>query len=233
MIKRSAYLGFSLVVFVVTLLICMLSEEIPSMGVIEAISNEIIRIIAHSGYLGIVVLMLLESACMPVPSEIIMPFSGFLVSLGVFDFWLVVTAGTVGNLLGSILAYVIGIRAGRRFIEKYGRYLLIEKEALKIAEKWFKKHGNVSILVSRVLPVIRTVISLPAGIGRMEFNSFAILTFVGSIPWNFLLTYLGIELGRNWTLIEWLMRRLDLAFLVGLLLLLGYFVFFYGGKVGR
>jgi len=211
----------------------VLSEEVPSMGVVEAISDEIIRIIAHGGYLGIMVLMLLESACMPVPSEIIMPFSGFLVSIGVFDFWLVVTAGTIGNLLGSILAYVIGVKVGRKFIEKYGRYLLIEKETLKVAEKWFERHGNVSILVSRVLPVIRTVISLPAGIGRMKFNSFAILTFVGSIPWNFLLTYLGTELERNWTFIEWLMRRLDLAFLVGLLLLLGYFMFFYERKVEK
>jgi len=216
---------------VTTLLISILSEGIPSIGLVEAISDEIIKIIAHSGYLGIVVLMLLESACMPIPSEIIMPFSGFLVSAGVFDFWLVVMAGTIGNLLGSILAYVVGVRLGREFIKRYGRYLLIKEEILKIAEKWFESYGNVSVLASRMMPVIRTIISLPAGIGRMNFNSFAILTFIGSIPWNFLLTYMGVELGRNWTFVEWLMAKFDLAFLIGLLLFLGYFIFFHREEV--
>lgn len=160
--------------------------------------NLILQIISTSGYIGILVLMILESAVMPVPSEVVMPFAGYLAWAGQFDIWLVTLAGTVGNLIGSLLAYVIGLFFGRKFILKYGKYVLLKEKYLLLTEKWFKKYGDKAIFFSRLLPVVRTVISLPAGIGRMNFNKFIVYTFIGSIPWNFALTYAGFWLGKNW-----------------------------------
>jgi len=172
-------------------------------------------------------LMALESACLPVPSEVVMPFSGYLVSTGRFDLLTVVTCGVLGNLLGSLCAYVVGLKLGRAFIDRYGRYILIDKTALEKAEKWFKKYGAVAVLASRVTPAVRTVISLPAGIGRMNLRSFIILTTIGSIPWNYMLTYLGLELGKNWSFVEEFMSKLDIAFILAIVLTLVYILLFH------
>lgn len=169
--------------------------------VLAFITNTILDVISTTGYFGIFFLMTLESAVMPVPSEVVMPFSGYLVLQGRFNLWYVTLAGTLGNLAGSILAYVIGLYFGRGFILKYGKYVLLKKKYLLLSEKWFKKYGDKTIFFSRLLPVVRTVISLPAGIGRMNFKKFCIYTFVGSVPWNFALTYVGVWLGKNWNLI--------------------------------
>jgi len=185
----------------------------------------IISIISSTGYFGITILMALESACLPVPSEIIMPFSGYLVVLGRFSFWLVVIWGTIGNLLGSVAAYFVGIKGGRPFIERYGKYILISQEDLERADRFFKKFGNLSIFISRLLPVIRTFISLPAGIARMPFWKFCFYTFIGSLPWSALLAYFGILFGENWQSIEIYFRKFD--WLLGILIIfaIGWFIY--------
>jgi len=183
------------------------------MDLIASISGFILGLISASGYLGVFLLMVFESAVLPVPSEIVMPFSGFLVSQGVFDLWQVVLYGTLGNLVGAWIAYYIGLRVGRIAIIKYGKYVLLKESHLATAERWFNKYGDKTIFFSRLTPVIRTVISLPAGISKMEIKKFTLYTFVGSIPWNFALTYLGFLLGNNWIEIEGFGKYLDLMVL--------------------
>jgi len=181
------------------------------------IASIIINIISGTGYFGITFLMALESACLPIPSEIIMPFSGYLAVLGRFSFWLVVIWGTIGNLLGSIAAYFVGIYGGRPFVEKYGKYILIGKEDLDSAQKFFEKYGNLSIFFSRLLPIIRTFISLPAGIARMPFWKFCFYTLIGSLPWSAFLTYIGVVFGENWLSLEIYFRKFD--WLIGILII--------------
>jgi membrane protein DedA with SNARE-associated domain len=178
--------------------------------VVVELANFITHIIASSGYFGVFFLMILESAVMPIPSEIVMPFAGFLASTGTFNIWYVVLAGTLGNLVGSLVAYFVGLYLGRGFIFRYGKYVLLEKKYLLITEQWFKKHGDKTVFFSRLLPVVRTVISLPAGIGRMNLGKFIAYTFVGSIPWNFALTYVGVILGKNWNLISQYSHAIDI-----------------------
>ena len=166
--------------------------------ILAAISGFIISTISLLGYSGVVLLMAIESACIPLPSEVIMPFSGFLVFDGRFNLWLIALAGAVGCVLGSIVAYWVGAYGGRPLIEKYGKYILISHHDLDLADKWFKKHGDAAIFFSRLLPVVRTYISFPAGISRMNFGRFVLYTFLGSFPWCLGLGYLGLKLGQNW-----------------------------------
>jgi len=171
----------------------------------------IIEIISTTGYFGITVLMTLESACIPVPSEIIMPFSGFLVFEGRFALWLVVVWGTIGNLIGSIIAYLIGFYGGRPLFKKWGRYLLISSGDLERADRWFRKYGQPAVFFGRLLPIIRTFISLPAGLSRMNFKKFSFYTLAGSLPWSFALTYAGLIMGRNWSALEVFFKKFDLV----------------------
>lgn len=183
------------------------------------LSSLIISVISATGYFGVVFLMALESACLPVPSEIIMPFAGFLVFTGRFALWPVVLAGAVGNLIGSVAAYVIGFYGGRRLIQKYGKYILISEHDLEVADGWFKKYGQAAVFLGRVLPIVRTYISLPAGITRMDFKKFCFYTLLGSILWAFILTYAGILLGENWEGLKVHFRQFDIA--VGISIVLG------------
>jgi len=171
-------------------------------------------------------LMALESALIPIPSEIIMPFSGFLVFDEKFSFLAVVLWGTIGNLIGSIAAYFIGLYGGRPLIEKYGKFILISRHELDLADSWFKKYGSLSVLVSRMLPVVRTFISLPAGIARMPFGKFCLYTFLGSLPWSFALTYAGIVSGGNWRILEPYFRKFDWAIGILGILLLSWFIYY-------
>lgn len=150
------------------------------------------------GWPGVVVLMALESACIPIPSEVTMLFAGFLVSRGDLDFVAVSLVGTVANLVGSWAAYAAGRSGGRTILERYGRYVLIRRHDIDRAEAWFARHGETAVFVSRMLPVVRTFISLPAGIAEMPFGRFSVYTFVGSLPWVFALTATGWALGENW-----------------------------------
>lgn len=158
----------------------------------------IIGVISSLGYGGIVLLMAIESACIPLPSEIIMPFSGFLVFKGEMTLWGVALAGTVGCVVGSIPAYYLGMFGGRALVEKYGKWVLISKHDLDWADKAFAKHGEIIIFIGRMLPAVRTFIAFPAGVVRMNMSRFIIYTFVGSFIWCWLLAYAGMKTGENW-----------------------------------
>ncbi|MBV9209783.1 MAG: DedA family protein [Acidobacteria bacterium] len=186
--------------------------------IIEILSSFIVAVISALGYSGVVLLMAIESACIPLPSEIIMPFSGYLVYRGEFNLWLVGIAGAVGCVLGSLVAYWVGMYGGRPLIEKYGRYLLISRHDLDLADRWFARYGEVIIFISRLLPAIRTFIAFPAGVARMNLTRFVIYTFAGSLPWCIGLAYIGQLLGEQWdkndTLKTWF-HRFD--FVIGIL----------------
>jgi len=188
-------------------------------AILTWLSSIIISVISTTGYLGIFGLMALESACIPIPSEVIMPFSGFLVSEGRFILWQTVVWGALGNLTGSIIAYCIGALGGRRLIAKYGRYILISGHDLDLADNWFAKYGQSAVFFSRLLPVVRTFISLPAGIARMDFKRFCFYTLLGSLPWSFFLAYIGMKLGENWEGLKIYFHKFDLA--IGVIIILG------------
>lgn len=185
--------------------------------IIEILSAFIVATISTLGYSGIVLLMAIESACIPLPSEIIMPFAGYLVSTGNMNIWGVGLAGAVGCVLGSMVAYWVGMYGGRPFIEKYGRYVLVSRHDLDIADRWFARYGEIIIFTSRLLPAIRTFIAFPAGVARMNIKRFIIYTFAGSLPWCLGLAYFGQKLGEKWnkddTLKTWF-HRFD--FLIGI-----------------
>lgn len=159
--------------------------------------------------------MTLESACIPIPSEVTMPFAGSLVSGGTFNFWIVVIVGTIGNLVGSLLAYALGWwgqeAVVRKVIVKYGKYLLITEHEYDRSERWFKNHGELIVFASRVLPVLRTFISLPAGVAKMNIKKFIIYTVVGCFIWSIILTQIGVTLGNNWKSLEPYFRKFDIV----------------------
>jgi len=185
----------------------------------------IMSFIAQLGYTGIFFLMILESALIPIPSEIIMPFSGFLSSTGRLDPLLVTLFGSLGNLVGSILTYYLGIKAGRKFILRYGRYILFKKEHLESTENLFERYGDRISFAGRLLPGIRTYVSLPAGIGKTNFTKFVAYTFAGSLIWNSVLTYVGMSLGSNWKNIDKYSTYLDVAALLAVAVFVTWFVY--------
>jgi membrane protein DedA with SNARE-associated domain len=158
----------------------------------------IMSVISTMGYGGIVLLMAIESACIPLPSEIIMPFAGYLVFKGEMVLWVVAFMGALGCVLGSIPAYYVGKTGGRQLAEKYGRFVLISKKDLKMADDWFKNYGEIIIFIGRLLPAVRTFIALPAGIASMNMTKFIIYTFVGSFIWCWALAYTGMVFGEHW-----------------------------------
>jgi membrane protein DedA with SNARE-associated domain len=190
--------------------------------IIEILSAFIVATISMLGYGGVVLLMAIESACIPLPSEIIMPFSGYLVSKGEMNLWLVGLAGAVGCVLGSMVAYWVGMYGGRPLIEKYGRYILVSPHDLDMADRWFAKRGEIIVFVSRLLPAIRTFIAFPAGVARMNLKRFIFYTFAGSLPWCLGLAYIGQKLGEKWdkddTLKTWFHRFDFVIAIVGVLL---------------
>lgn len=184
-------------------------------------------LISAYGVWAVFVLMTAESALIPIPSEVTMPFAGFLAGRGVLDFWLVVFIGAFGNLMGSLLAYWLGFAKGEEWvrlaIRKWGKWLLIREHEYDKAKDWFQKYGQAVAFTSRLLPIVRTFISLPAGIARMNLPIFSILTFVGSFVWSAFLAWLGLKLGQNWLSIEPYFRKFQIV-IVGLGVLA---VFFY------
>jgi membrane protein DedA with SNARE-associated domain len=186
--------------------------------ILATITAFITGTISASGYLGIVLLMGIESACVPLPSEVIMPFSGYLVSQGRFNLWLTGLAGAVGCVVGSAAAYWVGYYGGRPLVHRYRRYLLISARDLRRADSWFVRYGDATVFFSRLLPVVRTFISLPAGIARMRFGRFCVYTFLGSFPWCLGLAYLGERMGRHWESLRTYFHDLDYLIL-GLLVL--------------
>lgn len=168
----------------------------------EALIEPVIELMEHwvddYGYPAIFVLMLLESALVPFPSEVTMLAGGFYAAEGSLDLFWVVAAGVMGNMVGSWIAYALGRTTGRALLDRYGRYILIRTHDIDRAEVWWDRHGEAATFFSRLLPVIRTFISLPAGIAKMPLGKFSVYTFLGVVPWTYGLAYLGVVLGENW-----------------------------------
>lgn len=185
------------------------------------------------GYAGVMLAMAIESAMVPLPSELILPFGGFLVSdpsqiepitKAPWNFWIVVIVGTVGNTLGSLVAYFIGAYGGRPFLERYGRYLLIRPHEIEIADEFFRRYGSATVFIGRLLPIVRTFISFPAGVTRMSLGKFIAYSTAGALPWSIALVWAGEVLGANWVEIREILKPFDIfiaiAVVVGFLALL-------------
>lgn len=185
------------------------------------------RWITDYGYMAIFLLMVAESACIPVPSEVTMLVGGWYAAEGQLDFFWVGTAGVIGNLVGSWMAYGLGRFTGRELLDRYGKYVLIRSHDIDRAEAWWEDHGDAATFFSRLLPVIRTFISLPAGIAAMPIVKFTIYTFLGVIPWTFALTYVGVVVGRNW---EEVHEYFLIPVLIIAALLIGAIVYWYVRK---
>jgi len=187
--------------------------------ILTVLAGFIIGTISRLGYGGIVLLMAIESACIPLPSEIIMPFSGYLVYTGEMNLLLVALAGAIGCVLGSLVAYYAGAWGGRPLVEKYGKYILVSHHDLDLADRWFQRHGDITIFIGRLLPVIRTFIAFPAGVARMNLWRFNLYTFVGSFIWSIGLAWIGMKLGEHWNTLGVYFHRFDAA--IGVVLFAG------------
>ena len=182
-------------------------------NIIEILANFVVAVIGFSGYFGVFLLMLVESCGIPMPSEVIMPFAGFLVAQGKMTLWLIVFLGAIGNLAGSLLAYYIGSKGGRPLIMKYGKYFLITHHDLDLADRFFNRYGQLAVFFGRLLPVVRTFISFPAGIAKMDIKKFAFYTFIGALPWCALFGWLGVRMGEHWDLIREKLHQFDMLML--------------------
>ncbi|MCI0182981.1 MAG: DedA family protein [Acidibacillus sp.] len=181
------------------------------------------QIIRHYGVLAIFLTMILESACIPLPSELIMTFAGFEAWQGNISFTAAVFAGVIGNVVGSLIAYYVGSVGGRPLLSRYGKYILFSEKHFHSAEYWFAKYGAITVLIGRLLPAIRTFISLPAGIANMKMGKFLLFTTIGSAPWVYLLTLLGYQLGGHWSSIDQHTSALSYLFAALLLVLIAFF----------
>ena len=194
------------------------------------------------GYLGVMLAMAIESAMIPLPSELILPYAGFLVSdpsqiepiTGQpWNFWIVVVVATIGNTLGSLIAYAIGAWGGRPFLERWGRYLLIRPHEIELAEHFFQRYGAATAFFSRLLPIVRTFISFPAGVARMPLGKFIAYSTAGAFLWSILLVYAGTVLGANWVHIREALQPFDLAIAVGVVAFVVLFIWWRLGMPGR
>ncbi|HEW63618.1 MAG: alkaline phosphatase [Fervidicoccus fontis] len=228
--KQSFFIIFALS-FLIILTSVYFYHSLSSNSILQLVTNYSVTIISKIGYLGIFFLMTLESALIPIPSEVVMTFSGFLVGSNVLNVYFVLISGTMGNLLGSIILYLVGEKIGLEFLKYYGKYFLIDDSDLDRANRLFMNHGSKIILIGRMLPAIRTVISLPAGLAKMNFKKFSIYTLIGSISWNLMLIYIGIILKDNWEIILGYSKILDYAMIIVLLLLI--FLYYYYKSTGK
>ena len=182
-------------------------------AILTTIGQFVVHIISTFGYVGVFFAMAIESACIPLPSEIILPFTGYMVYAGKFGFWQATIAATLGNLFGGLVAYYIGVWGGRPFLKRYGRYIFINERELAWTERLFDRHGEVTVFVGRMLPIVRTFISLPAGIARMNPLKMATYTVTGAFVWCTFLIFIGQKLGENWDSLKPYFHRAD--FVVG------------------
>jgi len=186
--------------------------------IISLLTGFIVNVISTFSYPGVAFLMAIESACIPLPSEIIAPFAGYLVFTGRFNLFWVAIAGGVGSMVGSWVTYEIGRYGGRPLVEKYGKYILVSKKDLDMADKFFYKYGELSTFIGRLLPVVRTFISLPAGVAKVRRVPFLIYSFIGSVIWTYLLAYIGMKLGENWNSLRDRLHGFDTAIIVLIIL---------------
>lgn len=195
--------------------------------VLNLLGKFIVYLISNFGYSGVFFSMVLESACIPLPSEIILPFAGYLVYLKKFALLKISLIASLGNVVGGLLAYLLGKYAGRPFIRKYGKYILLTELKLKKTEEFFYKYGEITVFIGRMLPVVRTFISLPAGIAKMNPLKMSIYTFLGSLPWCVFLIYTGQKLGENWETIRAAFHHFHIILVIVAIVLLSiYFIYF-------
>lgn len=195
------------------------------MGITEFLIEYIVAFISWGGYGTVFFLMVLESMVFPVPSEAVLPFVGFLIASGDFSFLWSMVAATLGSLVGSLLSYYLGAYGGPYALKRWGRYLLLNQEHLARTEKFFSQRGEKAIFICRFIPVVRHLISIPAGIGKMNLGRFLLFTVLGAGLWNVFLTYIGLLLGENWTRLESYTAWFDVVILVALFFLLAYFLY--------
>jgi|SRR3989338_5921486 len=191
---------------------------------VEKLVELIVSGMSASGYWGVFALMALESMIAPIPSEIVMPFAGYLVLQEKLSFFGALLASSLGSIFGSVLSYYLGIYGGRPAALKYGKYLLLDESHLEWTEKWFRKQGEKTIFISRFIPVVRHLISIPAGMARMTMHKFLIYTFLGASIWNLILLYAGFKLGPHWEKIHEYSKQLDIIFIAALVLFAVYFI---------
>jgi membrane protein DedA with SNARE-associated domain len=192
---------------------------------IDPILQMIKDTVASWGYGGVVVMMAIESANIPLPSEAIMPTAGILVQQGKMNIHLAALAGAIGCLLGSIPSYFLGLYGGRPLLQKYGKLLLLKPKDMEIADGWVDKYGDLTFLICRMLPVVRTFISFPAGVLKAHFLTFCAFTFLGSLAWCYFLTYVGIKFGENMEMFVQLWHKFDLAIVLVVAAGLGYYIY--------
>jgi membrane protein DedA with SNARE-associated domain len=194
------------------------------------------------GYLGVMVAMAIESAMIPLPSELILPYAGFLVSdvsqlepltRGPWNYWVVVVMATIGNTVGSLIAYAIGAWGGRPFLERYGRYLLIRHHEIALAEHFFERYGSATAFLSRLLPIVRTFISFPAGVARMPLGRFIAYSTAGAFLWSMLLVFAGVQLGSRYADIRHALQPFDLLIAVAVVAAIALFIWWRLGRPGR
>lgn len=193
------------------------------MSLIEPIIEFCVHFIEQTGYGGIIVLMAMESTAFPIPSEAVMPFAGFLVYDKKLEMLAVILAGAIGSVIGALFSYYIGKFFGRAFILKYGRYVFISERHLIATEKFFQRYGEEAIFIARFIPVVRHLISFPAGMARMDIKKFSLYTFAGSFIWSGILAYLGYTLKENWSMIEQYTSILDYVLILGIIIFVIWF----------
>jgi membrane protein DedA with SNARE-associated domain len=194
------------------------------MGIIEKIALLAIGAMQAFGYPGLALMMALESMVFPLPSEVVMPFAGFLVAKGDFSWFGAIAASSIGTMIGSIISYYLGKWGGIPLVLRFGRYLLLDKEHLEFTVRWFEKRGEITILICRFIPVVRHLISIPAGIGKMNFARFSLYTLVGGTIWNTILLAAGVWLKERWDIIHQYSREIDYVVAALLLLAMGWWI---------
>ncbi|MBI5229617.1 DedA family protein [Candidatus Micrarchaeota archaeon] len=199
----------------------------------EFLVETISAFISSVGYPGVFILMVLESMFTPVPSELVMPFAGFLITEGKFDLVLVSFVGALGGVVGSLVSYYIGRIGGEPLVMKFGKYLFLERSHLELTKRWFSKHGDVTIFICRFIPAVRHVISIPAGVGRMDLKRFIAFTFFGAFIWCLFLTYCGMVLKENWKLISNYTAIIDVFIIVGMIFVIAFFFYSHIKNSGK
>lgn len=203
------------------------------MSLTEFLIEHITNLIASGGYGGIVFWMILESMVAPVPSEAVMPFAGFLIHEGRFTFAGVIFFSTVGSIIGSLISYYAGAWGGRLFVRRYGRYLLLDMHHLELTEKFFARYGDKTIFISRFIPVVRHLISIPAGVGRMNIAKFSIYTIIGAALWNAFLTYVGYYLKEKWLMVRKYGEIADIIVIVAAVAVVIFLIYQYRKRVRK
>jgi len=203
------------------------------MGLTEFLVDFITELISAVGYAGVALLMALESMIAPVPSEAVMPFAGFLIYEGKFTFAGVIFFSTVGSIIGSLISYYAGARGGRPFVHRFGKYLLLDQHHLEMTVKFFGKYGDKTIFISRFIPVVRHLISIPAGVGRMNLLKFTIYTIIGAGLWNAFLAYVGYHLKDNWSEVRKYSEVVDVAVMLTIAGGIIYIIYHYRKRMSR